>query len=326
MKDFADAASSMRAIMNTIDIQRFRDGNIRMLQQLQSVRMSQLRMNAQATEISAELDDLKFIWNKYMDISDLVSARLLNNIDTKHSTLRSREYWALSFASNCCSKILLSSNLTGVIKYPFINETDKIKYNIFATVSLLMGLRIAFDSYMHLSIEQVLVKEYINRIQQGSSISTDRDNVNAGLIAIKKSIDYLTNNSALIDVVIEVFSKLPSNISPHQLWNNEKPTQLLTDIIIEALSPIQILKKYCPDILSKNNSELLGVKYLTDMQDWLTFLNDRIGFLTGYKLNSDGTSTLALLRTSKDTRLTEEDKILMGSISEEVSNNPKFRW
>ncbi|TNH81124.1 hypothetical protein CF140_14420 [Aeromonas sobria] len=283
-------------------------------------------MSAQATEISAELDYLKSIWNEYIDISNLVSARLLNNIDTKHSMLRSREYWALSFASNCCSKILLSSNITRIINYPFKNETDKLKYNIFATISLLTGLRVAFDSYIKLSIEQVLVKEYLDRIQQGDSISADRDNINSGLMAIKISMDCLTNKLSLIDVATEVFAKLPNNIPLHQLWNNEKPTRLLTDILIDALSPVQILKKHYPEILGKYNSELVGMKYLTDIQDWLTFLNDRIEFLTGYKLKSDGTSTLALLRTSKDTRLTEEDKILMGSNSEDVSNKPKFRW
>lgn len=326
MKDFANAAGSMRALMNANDIARFRDGNIKMSQQLQSVRMSQSHMSDQASQLSFELDDLKSIWNEYMDISDLVSARLLNNIDTKYSTLRSREYWALSFASNCCSKILLSSKISGIIKYPFTNEADKIKYNIFATVSLLAGLRIAYDSQLQLSIEQVLVKEYLNRIQQGASISSDREGVNAGLLEIKKSMDCLTSRSALLDVATETFSKLPQNIPLNQLWNADKPTKLLTDILIQALSPVQILKKYCPNIVDAYNSELLGVKYLADMNDWLAFLNDRIEFLTGYKLNSDGSSTLALLRTSKDTRLSEEDKILMGSGSEEVSKNPKFRW
>lgn len=326
MKDFAKAAGSMRAMMNAHDIERFRGESIRMSQQLQNVRMSQSHMSSQVEKVSADLDDLKSIWNEYMDISDLVSARLLNNIDTKHSILRSREYWALSFASNCCSKILLSSNLSKTIKYPFVTEADKTKYNIFATVSLLTGLRVAFDAQMQLSIEQALVKEYLNRIQQGISISSDRESVNAGLIAIKKSMDCLTNRTALLDVATDVFSNIPSNIPLSQLWSNGRPTKVLTDILLNALSPIQILKKYCPEILDAYNSQLIGVKYLVNMQDWLTFLNDRIDFLTGYKLNSDGTSTLALLRTSKDTRLTEEDKILMGSNSDEVSKNPKFRW
>ncbi len=34
MKDFADAAGSMRALMNANDIARFRNGNIKMSQQI----------------------------------------------------------------------------------------------------------------------------------------------------------------------------------------------------------------------------------------------------------------------------------------------------
>lgn len=326
MKDFADAAGSMRALMNAHDINKFHNGNVNMLQQLQSVRKSQSHMNSQAAEISADLNELQEVWEKYSDISGLVSARLLNNIDTTHSTLRSREYWASGFAANCCLKLLLSPTSSHILKYPFHSDTDRIKYNIFATVSLLTGLRIAFDSQMRISIEQIFIKEYLGRIQQKISISFDRDEINSGLMEIKKSMDCFTNRPALIDVATDIFSRLPANISLNQLWAHGKPTKLIKNIIIEELSPIKAIKKHHPKILKNYNSETISGKYLTNAEDWCTFLDERIEFLTGYKKNSDGTSTLALLSKSKDSRLTEEDRILMSSNSEEVSNNPKFRW
>lgn len=326
MKDFANAAGSMRALMNANDIARFRDGNIKMSQQLQSVRMSQSHMSDQANEVSEDLNELKKIWDKYTDVAGLVSARLLNNIDTTHSMLRSREYWASGFAANCCLKLLLSPSSSNILQYPFTSDTDRIRYNIFATVSLMAGLRVAFDAQMQLAIEQVLVKEYLGRIQNGASISHDRDKINSGLMAIKKSMDYLTNRSSLMDVAKDVFAKIPANVSLNQLWTQDKPTTLLKSILIEALSPFEIIKKHCPEILNQYNSELIKLKYIANAQDWCIFLDERIEFLTGYKKNPDGSSTLALLSESKDSRLTEEDKILMGSNSEEISNNPKFRW
>ena len=326
MKDFANAAGSMRALMNAHDIARFRDGNIKMSQQLQNVRMSQLHMSNQAAEVSSDLNELQEIWEKYTDVAGLVSARLLNNIDTTHSILRSREYWASGFAANCCLKSLLSPTSSSIFKYPFQSETDRIRYNVFATVSLMTGLRIAFDSQVQLAIEQALVKEYLERIKQGSSISFDREKINSGLIAIKKSVNYLANRTTLMDVAKEVFSKLPSNVSLNQLWSQEAPTELLKSILIDALSPVEILKKHCPEVLNRYNSELIKLKYSTNTEDWSRFLDERIEFLTGYKKNPDGTTTLSLLSKSKDSRLDEEDKILMGSNSDEVSNNPKFRW